>query len=102
MGGMNKKCPTAIKGTMNHAKTSCSTEIFAGEIISVVQYLAPLRYLFVVYVQVPRKHCNRSQDACMQAPKPSTEPLGELLSRCIPGRIGTNTQPVERPSSMMQ
>jgi hypothetical protein len=29
---------------MNHAKTSCSTEIFAGAIISVVQYLAPLRY----------------------------------------------------------
>jgi hypothetical protein len=29
---------------MNHAKTSFSTEIFAGAIISVVQYLAPLRY----------------------------------------------------------
>jgi hypothetical protein len=36
MGGMNLKCPTAIKGTMNHAKTSFSTEIFAGAIISVV------------------------------------------------------------------
>jgi hypothetical protein len=30
---------------MNHAKTSFSTEIFAGAIISVVQYLAPLRYM---------------------------------------------------------
>jgi hypothetical protein len=29
---------------MNHAKTSFSTEIFDGAIISVVQYLAPLRY----------------------------------------------------------
>jgi hypothetical protein len=29
---------------MNHAKTSFSTEIFAGAIISVVPYLAPLRY----------------------------------------------------------
>jgi hypothetical protein len=37
--------PTAIKGTMNHAKTSFSTEICAGAIMSVVQYLAPLRYV---------------------------------------------------------
>jgi hypothetical protein len=29
---------------MNHAKTSFSTEICAGAIISVVEYLAPLRY----------------------------------------------------------
>jgi hypothetical protein len=29
---------------MNDAKTSFSTEIFAGAIISVVLYLAPLRY----------------------------------------------------------
>jgi hypothetical protein len=29
---------------MNHAKTSFSTEIFSGAIISVVQYLAPLPY----------------------------------------------------------
>jgi hypothetical protein len=29
---------------MNHAKTSFSTEMFAGAIISVVQYLAPLWY----------------------------------------------------------
>jgi hypothetical protein len=52
MGGMNWKCPSTIKGTMNHAKTSFSTEICPGAIISVVQYLAPLRvraqdYLFV-------------------------------------------------------
>jgi hypothetical protein len=29
---------------MNQAKTPFSTEIFAGAIISMVQYLAPLRY----------------------------------------------------------
>jgi hypothetical protein len=44
MGGMNLKRLTAIKGTLNHAKTSFSTEIFAGAIIGVVQYFAPLRY----------------------------------------------------------
>jgi hypothetical protein len=44
MGGMNKKRPTAIKGTMSHAKTSFSTKIFSGAIVCVVQYLAPLRY----------------------------------------------------------
>jgi hypothetical protein len=44
MGGMNQKRPTAIKGTMNHADASFSTEICAGAIISVVQYLAPLRF----------------------------------------------------------
>jgi hypothetical protein len=43
MGGMNWKRQTAIKGTMNHAKTSFSTEMFAGAIMSVVQCLAPLR-----------------------------------------------------------
>jgi hypothetical protein len=31
--------------TMNHAKTSFSTEICAGAIIRVVQYLGPLRYI---------------------------------------------------------
>jgi hypothetical protein len=40
MGVMNQKPPTA----MNHAKTSFNTEIFAGAVVSVVQYLAPLRY----------------------------------------------------------
>jgi hypothetical protein len=43
MGEMNEKGPTAVKGTMDHAKASISTEIFAGAIISVVQYLVPLR-----------------------------------------------------------
>jgi hypothetical protein len=38
------KRPAAVRGTMNHAKTSFSKEIFAGAIISVVQYVAPLRY----------------------------------------------------------
>jgi hypothetical protein len=38
MGGMNYKLPTAMKGTMNHAKISFSTEICACAIISVVQY----------------------------------------------------------------
>jgi hypothetical protein len=37
IGRMNLKRPTANKGTLNHAKTSFSTEIFAGAIISVVQ-----------------------------------------------------------------
>jgi hypothetical protein len=45
MGGVNKKRPTAMKGTINHAKESFSREIFAGAIISVVQCLAPLRYI---------------------------------------------------------
>jgi hypothetical protein len=44
MGVMNWKRPTAINGAMNHAKTSFSTEIFAGATISVVQYLATLQY----------------------------------------------------------
>jgi hypothetical protein len=54
MGGMNKKRPTAIEGTMNHAKTSFSTEIFGGAIISVVQYLAPLRYIAITTNVIPR------------------------------------------------
>jgi hypothetical protein len=33
-GGNKLKRPTAIKGTLNHAKTSFSKEIFAGAIIS--------------------------------------------------------------------
>jgi hypothetical protein len=41
---MNKKRPTAIKGTMKHAKASLSSEMFAGVIMSVAQNLAPLRY----------------------------------------------------------
>jgi hypothetical protein len=45
MGGMNWKRPTAIEGTMHHAKTSFSSEIFAGAMISVVQYSATLRYM---------------------------------------------------------
>jgi hypothetical protein len=52
MGGMNWKRPTAIKGTMHHAKTSFSTEIFAGAIISVLQYLAPLRCVMVADLSV--------------------------------------------------
>jgi hypothetical protein len=47
MGEMNLKRQTAIKGTMNYAKTFVSTEIFAGAMISVVQYLAPLRYMLL-------------------------------------------------------
>jgi hypothetical protein len=30
MGGMNQKRPNAIKGTINHAKTSFSTEILCN------------------------------------------------------------------------
>jgi hypothetical protein len=58
MGGMNYKCPTAIKGAMNHAQTSFSTEICAGAILSVVQYLAPLRY--VAYPANSPSHCQKS------------------------------------------
>jgi hypothetical protein len=47
MGGMNWERPTPIKGTMNHAKTSFSTEILTGAIISMVQCLAPLRKFIV-------------------------------------------------------
>jgi hypothetical protein len=36
MGVMNLKRPTAIKGTMDNAKISVSTDIFAGAIISMV------------------------------------------------------------------
>jgi hypothetical protein len=32
-----------MNGTMNDAKTSFTTEIFAGAMISVVQHFAPLR-----------------------------------------------------------
>jgi hypothetical protein len=46
MGVMNWKRPTAIKGTMNHAKTSFSTEIFAGAMFIVVHHLAPPRYSY--------------------------------------------------------
>jgi hypothetical protein len=52
MGGMNWKRPTAIKGTMHHAKPSFSKEIFASAIISVVQYLTPLRYIFATSLHV--------------------------------------------------
>jgi hypothetical protein len=41
-GVMNNKPQTAIKGKMDHAKTSLRTEIFAGARISVIQYLALL------------------------------------------------------------
>jgi hypothetical protein len=44
MGGINWKRPTAIKGTMNHAKTSFSAETCAGATISVVQYLTQQRH----------------------------------------------------------
>jgi hypothetical protein len=47
MGVMNQKRWIAMKGTINHAKTLFSTEIFAAAIIRVVQYLAPLRYMHV-------------------------------------------------------
>jgi hypothetical protein len=36
---------------MNHAKTSFSTETFAGAMISVVQYLALLRYMAVLTIK---------------------------------------------------
>jgi hypothetical protein len=48
LGEMNSKRPTAIKGTMEHENPSVITEMFAGAIISVAQYLAPLRYLLLL------------------------------------------------------
>jgi hypothetical protein len=36
--------PSAVKGTVHHAKTSFSTEICAGATIRVVQYLLLLRF----------------------------------------------------------
>jgi hypothetical protein len=42
-----------MKGTVNHARTSFSTEIFAGAVVSVGQYLAPLRY------------CSNVQGSCL-------------------------------------
>jgi hypothetical protein len=56
MGVMNKKRQTVCKGTMKHARTSLSTDLFAGAIISMVQHLAPLQYCKV------RGH---SQEACL-------------------------------------
>jgi hypothetical protein len=44
MGVMSWNGPSVLKCTMTHAKKSFSTEICAGAIISVAQYLAPLRY----------------------------------------------------------
>jgi hypothetical protein len=44
-GGNELERPTAIKGTINHAKESFSRLLFAGAIMSVVQCLAPLQYL---------------------------------------------------------
>jgi hypothetical protein len=44
MGVTSWSRATAITGTMNHAKTSFSTDILAGAAISVVYFLAPLRY----------------------------------------------------------
>jgi hypothetical protein len=37
---------------MNHAETSVSTEIFAGAMIGVVQYLVPLRDAFRKFTYV--------------------------------------------------
>jgi ribosomal protein S14 len=42
MGVMNYRRQPTVKGTVNHAKTSFGTGIFA-DAISVLQYLAPLR-----------------------------------------------------------
>jgi hypothetical protein len=61
---MNKKRPTAVKGTMNHAKTSFSTEIFAGATIHVVRYLAPLRYA-VICCRIVAKERLPLQSPCL-------------------------------------
>jgi hypothetical protein len=64
MGAMNLKRPTAIIGTMNHAKTSLSTEIFAGAIISLVQCLVPLCYCVVASMCDPEHEANIVQRFC--------------------------------------
>jgi hypothetical protein len=48
---------------MNHATTSFSTEMFAGAIMSVVQYLAPLRVAMVTPSALPREVVERSAKA---------------------------------------
>jgi hypothetical protein len=45
---------------MNYAKTSFGTEIFDGAIISVVQYLAPLRYSFAVELPFHDREAQRA------------------------------------------
>jgi hypothetical protein len=55
MGGMNWTRSTAIKGTMKHTKVSFSTDIFAGALISVVQYVSPLQVCtgLILYTSIP-------------------------------------------------
>jgi hypothetical protein len=52
---------------MNHAKTSFSTVIFAGAIVGVVQYVAPLRYviLFSIGMQHGRKGMKLEDDSIL-------------------------------------
>jgi hypothetical protein len=69
MGVMNWKRPTAIKGTLNHAKTSFSTEICAGARVSIVQHLVPLPCPEIsvqrVARLVPKMRCS-TFDACVE------------------------------------
>jgi hypothetical protein len=70
-----------MKGTMTHAKTSFSTEIFAGAIISVVQYLAPLRYMVVANIHGRCRHdAVRLEAACLT--QPSLSPPAIALLQC--------------------
>jgi hypothetical protein len=55
-----------MKGRMNHAKTSFSTDTFAGAIISVVQYLAPLRYVVAVRHHSNGFHVTNKQNVKIQ------------------------------------
>jgi hypothetical protein len=62
-----------MKGTMNLAKTSFSREICAGAKISVVQYLAPLRFGFRYNVAQPAQaSTGLVQHGCFSSPKLKT------------------------------
>jgi hypothetical protein len=85
MGVMNWKRPTAMKGTMNRAKTSFSTEIFAGAIISVVQYLATVHVLecpLRLQYGLAMAHHNSSVSPFLRGPTMYTvQPLLLFVSR---------------------
>jgi hypothetical protein len=75
-GGNELETPNCKQGTIIHAETSVSTDIFAGAIISVVQYLAPVRYPFDRSVAILRR--NPSQCVLLAAFH------GNLTKRCPP------------------
>jgi hypothetical protein len=83
---MKQNYPTAIKGTTNLAKTSFSREIFAGAMISVAQYFAPLRYVYW-------------DQFGMEPASQSTAYLLFLVPQCMHIRAGTARLPPPRETS---